>query len=275
VTAPTVHGPSGRFQKTKMLNTGAFKKFTISVLKVTCGIVLATLILGLIVWGVITFRERSEEAANAPLAALKTWPEVAVEALAGTKFYLRTVWRNGSIYYQFDVQGYPSVLRQARERETQAAFNIDFLDKDGFRLFEHRLTVAETTAALGSDGQPGGLSWKGDEFMNVDLYRRAAIWELTWSGLPSAPAPDAAAPPAASVPLGGRKLVPPARPKWKDVSLWRGLSHGISKDDVTRILGAPEKVYDQGIQVTWYYGYPLGGEVTFGKDGRVESWSEP
>lgn len=137
-----------------MLNAGALKRFTISVLKVACGIVLATLILGLVVWGVVTFRERSEEAANAPLATLKTWPEVAVDALAGTKFHLRTVWRNGSIYYQFDVQGYPPVLRQTRERETEAAFNINFLDKDGFRLFEHRLALAETTSAVGPDGQP-------------------------------------------------------------------------------------------------------------------------
>jgi len=257
----------------KMLNTGAFKRFMISVLKVAGGIVLASLMLGLIVWAVVTFRERSEAAANAPLAALKTWPEVAVDALAGTKFHLRTVWRNGSIYYQFDVQGYPPVLRQTREHEGQAAFNINFLDKDGFRLFDHRLALAETTAAVGADGQPGGLSWKGDEFMNVDLYRRAAIWELSWSGFSLASPPDPITLPAPSIPL--RKPVPPAMLRWKDVSLWRGLSHGISKDDVTRILGAPEKVSDLGFQVTWYYGYPLGGEVTFGKDGRVESWSEP
>jgi len=256
------------------LTTGAVKTFTISVLRLACGIVLATLILGLAVWGVVAFRERSEEAANAPLATLRTWPEVTVDALAGTKFHLRTVWRNRSIYYQFDVQEYPPVLRQTREHETQAAFNINFLDKDGFRLFEHRLALTDMTAAVGADGQPGGLSWKGDEFMmNVDLYRRAASWELSWSGFSLASAPDPITPSAASIP--SRKPVSPARPRWKDVSVWRGLSHGMSQDDVKRILGAPEKVVDLGFQVTWHYGYPLGGEVTFGKDGKVESWSEP
>lgn len=49
----------------------------------------------------------------------------------------------------------------------------------------------------------------------------------------------------------------------------------MSKDDVTRILGAPGKVSDLGFQVTWYYGYPSGGEVTFGQDDKVTSWSEP
>jgi hypothetical protein len=139
------------------LNTDTFKRFTIGVLKLACGIVLATLILGLVVWGVVTFRERSEEAANAPLATLKTWPEVT--ALSNTKCGLRTVWRVGNIYYQFDVQGYPPVLRQTREHENQAAFIIGFLDKDGFRLFQHILALADMTQVVDADGQTGGLSW--------------------------------------------------------------------------------------------------------------------
>jgi hypothetical protein len=108
----------------------------------------------------------------------------------------------------------------------------------------------------------------------LDLYRRAATWELSWSGFSPASAPWAPVTPPAD-PIPSRKPVPPAKPRWKDLSLWRGLSHGISKEGVARILGAPGKVTDLGFQVTWYYGYPLGGEVTFGKDGKVTSWSEP
>jgi hypothetical protein len=265
----------------KTLSTGAFKKFTISVLKLACGIALATLILGLAVWGIVALRGRLEEAANAPLATLRAWPEVTVSALASIKVRLQTVWRSGNIYYQFDVQGYPPELRQAMESETQAAFTINFLDSDGFRLFEHRLPLAEMSRALGADGQPDGASWKGDESMVADLYRRATRWELSWFGFAPAPTPRPATPSAPSVPprkpasLPLPKPVSPARPRWKDVSLWRGLSHGMSQDDVKRILGEPEKVSDLGFQVTWYYGYPFGGEVTFSQDGRVSSWSEP
>jgi hypothetical protein len=232
---------------------------------------LATLILGLAVWGVLTVREKSEEAANAPLATLKTWPRVA--ALSNTMCRLQTVWRTGNIYYQFEVQGYPPVLRQTREHENQAAFSINFLDKDGFRLFQHGLPLSAMAQVIGADGQASGLLWKGDESMNVDLYRRAASWEISWSGFSPASAPEPAAPSAHSIPPP--KPVSPARPRWRDVSLWRGLNHGISQDDVKRILGEPEKVSDLGFQITWYYGYPLGGEVTFGKDGRLASWSEP
>jgi len=69
----------------------------------------------------------------------------------------------------------------------------------------------------------------------------------------------------------GLLIITVARPKWRDVSLWRGLSHGISKDDVKRILGEPGKVADLGGMIIWYYGYPSGGQVTFGQDGRLES----
>lgn len=49
----------------------------------------------------------------------------------------------------------------------------------------------------------------------------------------------------------------------------------MSKGEVERILGTPEKVTDLGFQIMWYYGYPLGGEVRFDRDGKLESWSEP
>ena len=263
------------------MSTGAIKRFAIAALKLACGIALATLILGLAVWGILAFRERLDEAANAPLATLKTWPEVTVSALANIRVRLRTVWRSGNIYYQFDVQGYPPELRQAMEGQTQAAFTINFLDSDGFRLFEHRVPLAETSGTVGTDGQPAGVSWKGDEPMAADLYRRATRWELSWFGFAPAPAPGPATPSAPSVPL--RKPVSPpfpkpaspARPRWGDISLWRGLSHGMSQDEVKRILGEPEKVSDFGSVVTWYYGYPAGGQVMFGQDGRLEYWSEP
>jgi hypothetical protein len=246
-----------------------FKTFSISVLKIACGLAAAAILLGLLAWGIVAYRERSEERANAPLAALRTWPVVTVDVLEEAHFSLRTVWRDTHIYYQFELVGYPSSIRRARDRVPEAAFTLYFSDKDGFRLFEHRVPLAEMTGIVGSDGQPVSLSWKGDEYLNVDLYRRAQTWEFVWSGISTTPE---AAPPREP----SRNLVPrPAAAKWHDVSLWRNLVQGASKDDVRRILGDAGKVSESGYSTIWYYGYPLGGEVMFGRDGKVESWTEP
>jgi len=276
------------------------KKFAVSVLKLGCGIAVAALIIGLAIWGFNAAQERFQESANAPLAALKTWPESP--AISNTKLHMRTVGRSGSVFYQVDVDGYPPVVRRSRETAAQAGFNIEFLDKDGFRLSQHRLPLTEMIAAIGPDGEPGGLSWKGDEVMSADTYRRASIWDVSWSGFAPEPPTEHSIPllpPARprkqqtatpdrrhgsrptitdSQPLPPPPTVTPDRqpePRWKDVSVWRSLKHGLSKDDVKRILGEPSKVADFGALVTWYYGYPVGGQVTFRENGSVQSWIEP
>ncbi len=105
---------------------------------------------------------------------------MTVEALANSRFRLRTLWRDGSIYYQFDVEGFPPVIDQAREQASQAAFLISLLDKDGFKLFEHSLPLAQMEQIMGTNPQVSGLSWKGDEYLGADVYRRASKWELEW-----------------------------------------------------------------------------------------------
>jgi hypothetical protein len=231
------------------LNAGGFKRFAVAVLKLACGISLAALVLGLIVWGIVALRERREAAAEAPLSILKSWPEVTVDALANTRFHLQTVWRGGNVYYQFDANAVSTAVRQARDHDTQAAFTISFLDKDGFKLFEHRLALQELTTGIGPDGQPASMSWKGDESINVDLYRRSARWEISWSGFSSVSVVEPITPPSASSILI-RRPAATAQPKWKDVALWRELSRGISKDEVKRILGEPGKISEDIFQTT-------------------------
>jgi hypothetical protein len=209
-----------------------------------------------------------------PWTTVKKWPETRLNApFTDTTFRLQTVWRNGNIYYQFGIEGYPPVFRQASGRESQSAFQINFLDKDGFQLYQRQVTLAEMTKVVGDDDQPTGELWKSNEAMDVDLYRRAAKWEITWSGFSPAPSSLNDFTPLPSAPV--RKPASPPTPKWKNKSAWRSLSHGMPKDDVKRLLGEPGKIVDLGAGFIWYYGYPLGGEASFGSDGRLESWSEP
>lgn len=97
--------------------SNSLKRFALAVLKIACGISLATLILGLSLWAVVTFRDRQRQAADAPLANLRTWREVNVKALASAKFRLRTKWSDGKVYCQFDMQGSPRLIDQATKAE--------------------------------------------------------------------------------------------------------------------------------------------------------------
>ena len=60
-------------------------------------------------------------------------------------------------------------------------------------------------------------------------------------------------------------------PAGKDRSQWRTLHRGMSKDDVRKLLGEPDKVSASRFSESWYY---VGGTVTFDGKGRVDSWNE-
>ena len=57
----------------------------------------------------------------------------------------------------------------------------------------------------------------------------------------------------------------------KDRSQWRKLQRHMTKDDVSKLLGAPETVSVSSFDESWYY---AGGIVTFDGKGRVQTWSE-
>jgi hypothetical protein len=94
----------------------------------------------------------------------------------------------------------------------------------------------------------------------ADLERRVAALERQ----PQRPGqPSAAAAPA---------------PRWKNRDLWRTeLRYGLTLAQVRLLLGEPDKIEASSIIDTewWYGGYPLGGHVSFDRDGHVDSWSEP
>jgi len=61
-------------------------------------------------------------------------------------------------------------------------------------------------------------------------------------------------------------------PAAKERSQWRQLKRRMSKDDVKKLLGEPERVSVSRFFESWYYG---GGSVTFDGKGKVDFWSEP
>jgi hypothetical protein len=71
-----------------------------------------------------------------------------------------------------------------------------------------------------------------------------------------------------------RAEVPPP-PSQPDVTLdgWTSLKRGMTKDDVSDLLGFPNKTTTTNGRDTWYYAKTGGGFVRFDRSGHVSSWS--
>ena len=68
-----------------------------------------------------------------------------------------------------------------------------------------------------------------------------------------------------------RILQKPAGSLPADLSSWRQLSKGLSRDQVRSLLGEPRKI-SGGVYETWFY---QGVSYVDFYDGKVNSWSEP
>ncbi len=56
---------------------------------------------------------------------------------------------------------------------------------------------------------------------------------------------------------------------------WDSLSVGLTKEEVTAILGKAGMVHKWKTGEAWYYPNPKGGEVDFDVDGKASGWLEP
>lgn len=55
---------------------------------------------------------------------------------------------------------------------------------------------------------------------------------------------------------------------------WGRLSLGMTEEQVKALLGHPDKMFTNGKSRKYYYGYPIGGEVSFAH-GEVDGWTKP
>ena len=72
--------------------------------------------------------------------------------------------------------------------------------------------------------------------------------------------------------LGARRSKENGAPARIDRNQWRKLQRRMSKDEVRKSLGEPDRVSVSRFFEVWDY---AGGSVTFDGKGRVDSWTEP
>lgn len=164
------------------------KQFLISAIKIATGIVISIVALALLGWLVYAISDHRSQIKNAALAEPRRWPPITIAALDNSTVTLSTVWRDGRLSYQFAVDKYPPAARAARDsmRTTMTSlsapgFTISFLDKAGFKLFDFRVELGETTQVVDDRGQGIGMKSRSDTYVSAENYRSAASWDVTWN----------------------------------------------------------------------------------------------
>ena len=168
---------------------GGIKALFHGVFRIAMGItgaVVSLSLLGLIIFG---GWYGYTELRNRPLAETRTWPELKIKALDNTRLTLVTMWKDGNFHYQFRVVGYPKILAEARDNPTgkiksatrKTGFTLHFMDKSGFRVFDHHVTLNEMVKIVDSTAKGTGMQALGDTWLESDNYRRADSWTVTWN----------------------------------------------------------------------------------------------
>jgi hypothetical protein len=71
--------------------------------------------------------------------------------------------------------------------------------------------------------------------------------------------------------LGAARSTQSSTPAGKDRNQWRTLERHMTKDEVRKLLGEPDRVSVSRFYEAWEYS---DGDVMFDGKGRVDSWSE-
>lgn len=158
------------------------KNFMTGVAKVATAIVLAILVLAVIGYGISEYRDSARQREAKPFEEVKIWSPPVHEAL-GMKLRARTKVVDGMLYVDLTFQGYPQYLSlpSMRSKNADRWIKVEFLDHDGFKLFDKTVAIKEFTSIVGPDAKPDGLQYEFTQMVSLDDYKRWASAQVGWN----------------------------------------------------------------------------------------------
>jgi hypothetical protein len=117
------------------------------------------------------------------LSAAKLWPKLTIPMTGDSALTvtLSTSWREGRVYYQFEVRP-ARILQRILERSTSLfkSFTAKLQDADGFELLQIELPTSGLIRIVDQKDQPAAYSGKGSARCSRDLYQSIATWSINW-----------------------------------------------------------------------------------------------
>jgi hypothetical protein len=143
-----------------------------------------------IYWAWITFEDRRLEASS---AVTRTWTSTTIpvrqkesslrasvktRCAAARLYYVLTVERNDK---PSRVEGSPSNVTTFEDLAGRISeYSIQFMDSDGFRVYEIEVKRNTLSWTVGKDGIPEGLEANGANFCDAREYRRVTQVIVGW-----------------------------------------------------------------------------------------------
>jgi hypothetical protein len=114
---------------------------------------------------------------------VRDWPVYTVKSIGDVSLRLKTTWRDGKLHYILHASPISSQVQIARDTAySEARFNINFYDADGFELLTVPVKIKEMPQVIDDDGRPQSLSATGLMQCSVETYEAIAASGIGWSG---------------------------------------------------------------------------------------------
>lgn len=135
-------------------------------------------------------KEKYESLINS-IQEIKTYNEMDLSDLNIPKITLETRWKDGLMYYKFhlineisDKSLFPDKRKENRNFqtgvETIASIKIEFIDKDGFKIFSLPITISDMTRTIDENGDAIAYSINTSIEIKPELYKDFQNWELSY-----------------------------------------------------------------------------------------------
>jgi len=115
---------------------------------------------------------------------LTEWPAATNSQLGGITLKLRTNWREGNMFYIFEVSPYLGRVQTEHDKgaTTEARFILNFYDSDGFQLLRIPVQLSQMEKTVDADGKPTSVSVNTTIACSAATYEAIKIWSAGWAG---------------------------------------------------------------------------------------------
>lgn len=160
----------------------AVKDFFQGTIKTAVAIFLALFAVVIVIWLFNFAANQIEERRAKPYEEVKVWSKDLSSAL-GMKFSLKTKLVNGKLLARLDAEGNPPFLSDPAmfAKNADKGFLVQFVDTDGFKVWEKPVTMSEMSQIILDGNSIGGYKANFEGFMSTDSYARIDNIHILWT----------------------------------------------------------------------------------------------